>query len=118
MQVNQRQFEDRLKSLENKHRAMSRGYVTQMQSDGLIVARPKRKLMRLSGKTLIIFVLGFFLFKGFLLANLGAPTYGERLGYLQNGTAVERAGAVVMQADPVTRFVADKMQPHLPRTTL
>lgn len=113
MEVNQRQFEDRLRSLENKHRAMSRGYVTHMQSDGLIVARPKRKLMRVSGKSLLVFLLGFLAFKGFLLANLGSPTYAERLGYLQNGTPVEKAGAVVMQIDPVTRFFAGKMQSYM-----
>lgn len=43
MVKNQIQFDERLRQLSRKHRAMSRGYITQIQSDGLIIARPVRQ---------------------------------------------------------------------------
>ncbi len=44
------QFNERLQTLARKHDAMSNGYVTRMQPDGLIVARPRRRSVRISGR--------------------------------------------------------------------
>ncbi len=109
MVKNQRQFSERLQRLSRKHDAMTRGYVTHMQPDGLIVARPKRPPIRISGRAVLLCFAAFIGFKVFLVASLGLVTYEERLGRLQAGTMVERIGAFAMQVDPVTKALAKKV---------
>jgi hypothetical protein len=109
----QLQFNERLQLLARKHRAMSHGYSTYIQPDGLIVARPRRRAIRISGRAVIMFVLAFIGFKAFLIANLGMLTYEERVTRLQSGTVVERAGAFAMQPDPLSTFVALQVGPIL-----
>ena len=107
------QFDDRLRLLTRKHNAMSHGCVTQMQPDGLIVARPRKQPYRISGRSVLLFFAAFIGFKAFLVANLGPQTYEDRLNDLRAGTFVEKAGAFAMQADPVTVLVAGKIGPIL-----
>ena len=109
----QMHFDERLRRLERKHRAMSRGYTTRMLPDGLIIAKPKRTQVRISGRSILLFVLAFIAFKGFLVPNLGVMGYEERLDRLNNGTLVEKAGAFVMQIDPLTQFAAEQIGPIL-----
>jgi len=106
-------FDERLRRLERKHRAMSRGYTTRMQPDGLIVAKPKRAQVRISGRSMLLFALAFIAFKGFLIANLGELGYEERVDRLSDGTLVEKAGAFVMQIDPLSQFAAEQIGPIL-----
>lgn len=113
MSKKQIQFDERLRLLARKHRAMSHGYVTRMQPDGLIVAHPRRHSIRISKRSIFLFIAAFILFKGFLVANLGPQTYDDRLARLQAGTVVERAGAFVMQPDPLTMYVANQIGPIL-----
>ena len=113
MAEDQLQFGERLHLLERKHRAMSQGYVAYIQPDGLIVARPKRRTSRISGRAVIIAALAFIGFKAFLIANLGPQTYDERVGRLRDGTLVEKAGGFVMQADPLSTYVALQIGPIL-----
>ncbi len=113
MTNHQLQFEKRLSLLARKHKAMSRGYVTHMRPDGLIIARPKRRASRVSRKAVILFLLAFFGFKAFLVANLGPQTYDDRVARLQAGTIVEKGGAFVMQADPLTIYLAQQIGPIL-----
>jgi len=110
---NQIQFSERLRLLARKHNAMSQGYVTRMQPDGLIVARPKRRPLRISGRSVFLFLAAFIAFKAFLVANLGPQTYDDRLARLEAGTFVEKAGAFVMQADPLTMYAAQQIGPIL-----
>ena len=113
MGENQIHFEERLRLLSRKHRAMSHGYITRMQPDGLIVAQPRRRPIRIPARAIFMFVLAFIGFKAFLVANLGPLTYDERLSRLNEGTVVEQAGAFVMQADPLTNYVAQQIGPIL-----
>lgn len=107
------QFDRRVQRLEKKHQAMSRGYTARMRKDGLIVLKPRRARPGISLRSVVLFAVAFFVFKGFLLANLGPESYGERINRLNSGTPVEVAGAWIMQPDPVTVFVADQMGPVL-----
>jgi len=109
MAKQQVQFNERLHLLAQKHHAMSRGYVTQVQPDGLIVARPRRRQVRISGRAIFLFLAAFIGFKAFLVANLGLLTYEDRLDRLNAGTKIEQAGAFAMQADPLTMFVANQI---------
>ena len=103
------EFETRLSRLLRKHRAMARGYTTTIRSDGLIVAKPKRQGSPISGRSVVMFLAAFVLFKAFLIASLGQGVYSERVARLSVGTPVERAGAFTMQIDPLSEFVSIQM---------
>ncbi len=107
------EFDNRLKRLVRKHSAMSRGYRHKMRTDGLIVVQPRRNTPRLSIRAVLIFLAAFFVFKGFLIANLGPAAYDERLAVLAEGAVFEQAGAWVMQMDPLSSLVADQLGPIL-----
>jgi hypothetical protein len=106
MGENHIQFEQRLRKLDRKHAALARGFVAQVRPDGLVVIRPKRMRASFPLRPVLLFIAAFFLFKGLLLAQLGAITYDERVAKLRNGTVVEQAGALLMQKDPATEFAA------------
>ncbi|MEK0162540.1 hypothetical protein VWZ88_15280 [Phaeobacter sp. JH20_36] len=106
-------FYARLDRLERKHGAMARGYTAKVRADGLIVVAPRRVQSRISGRSLILFVAAFLLFKGFLMAALGFGSYDYRVDQLRAGTGLEKAGAFVMQRDPVSQFLAEKIGPVL-----
>lgn len=106
-------FEARTRRLIGKHTNMANGYKTKVQRDGLIVVKPKRKNSPISMRSFAIFLIAFFAFKGFLIANLGEQTYGERVAQLGNGTSVEKAGAMVMQPDVISQYIAQAIGPIL-----
>ncbi len=105
------QFDKRLSRIQRGRARMVHGYVSVVGKDGLIVMKPRRKKSGLPVRALMIIAVGFLIFKGLLLANLGPVTYDERLERLQQGTLVEQSGAWVMQADPVSAFLATKIRP-------
>jgi len=107
-------FDKRLKQINRRHEKMGRGVVRSVNSDGLIVARPRAYRPRFPLKGLIVVLAIGFLFKGFLFAFLGEAEYSERVAQLQAGTAMEKAGAWVMQPDPATLAIAGLMQTVLP----
>lgn len=105
-------FQERLGALGRKHAEMGNGYTTNVRNDGLIVVKPKRQPRRgFPLKGLLALVLGFFVFKGFMLASLTEITYNERIGKLQQGSQLEQVGAYLMQVDPVTQVIADFLDP-------
>lgn len=113
MDDSQLKFQARLRPLLRKHHAMSRGYVTRMRPDGLIVVKPRRVQSRVPGRSVLLFLAAFLVFKGFLLAHLGSETYGERIARLNDGSMIEKVGAFVMQVDPVSQLIAQKLWPLL-----
>ncbi|WP_424832827.1 hypothetical protein [Ruegeria sp.] len=102
----QLEFDQRVTQLTKKHQKLNRGYRATMRSDGLVVMKPQRVRSAIPARVLILAVLGFFAFKAFLLAHLGATTYQNRVDSLNAGTSVEKAGAWIMQIDPVSDFLA------------
>lgn len=108
-------FDKRLKRIVRRHDKMANGVVRTVNSDGLIVARPRLFKPQFPLKGLIVVLALGFLLKGFLFAYLGDAGYTERLTALQAGTVVEQAGAWVMQPDPVTAIVASGIQTILPQ---
>ncbi|MEW2912683.1 hypothetical protein [Leisingera sp. JC11] len=107
------QFQSRLKHINRKHTAMSEGFSAKMRPDGLLVIQPRRVQSRISARTVVFFAAAFLLFKGFLMAALGFGSYDERVRALAEGSVIERAGAFVMQADPASVYVAQKIGPVL-----
>ena len=102
-------FDSRLRSLGRKHKAMTHGAVMQMRGDGLVVTKPRRYRARRGFplRGLVLLLLGFFAFKGYMISNIGEEGYEQRIQALAEGTTIEQMGAKVMQADPVTAFLTD-----------
>ncbi|UWR10413.1 hypothetical protein [Sulfitobacter mediterraneus] len=102
-------FVNRLEMLGEKHAKMTRGYGTKISTSGLIVIEPKeeRRNWGLPVKVVSLTLLGFLGFKVFMLAAIGAETYNERLAKLENGTIIEKAGAIALSVDPLTAMLAE-----------
>ena len=108
--ANLQNFDSRLRRISRRHRKMATGYVTSVNHDGLIIARPRRHAPRFPWKGMTLTIVLLLLFKGFLYLNLGGITYDARVEKLKEGTVIEQAGAFAMQADPATVWVAAQLQ--------
>ena len=102
------EFGKRLRRISKQRVKLSNGYVNVVNSDGLIVAQPRRKGMRFPWRAVAMIAILFFAFKGLLLASLGEAEYAERAISLQAGTPVEQVGGWAMQPDPVTLWIAEQ----------
>lgn len=107
------EFDRRMRRITRRHTQLSRGYVTSVNDDGLVVAKPKRKFSRGTLRGIAIVVVMLMLFKAVLFSQLGASTYNERIIALNEGSVFEKAGAVLMSADPITVWLAGKIGGYL-----
>jgi hypothetical protein len=103
-------FDRRLKRIVRRHSRLNVGAVHKIDSTGLIVAHPRIYNPRFPLKGLVLLVMAGFAFKGYLHADLSASVYDARVAQLSSGTAVEQAGAWVMQSDPATLFISDVLK--------
>lgn len=108
-----RNFEKRHRAVTKRHRQMAQGYVTKLGRNGVIEHHPRRNLPGFSPRSIVLTALGFFTFKGFLLHSMGETEYVARVGLLSDGSMLEKAGAFVMQIDPVTRWAVEYISPYL-----
>lgn len=109
MTVKQLEFDQRVHRLTKKHQKLSRGYRATMRKDGLVVMKPQRIRSGIPARVLVLSLVGFFAFKAFLLSSLGPTGYQFRVDGLNEGTSVEKAGAWVMQIDPVSQFLSGQL---------
>lgn len=102
-------FDARLAQLARKHRRMGMHGVTfRIRPDGLITAHPRRSLSGLFPlRTLALLVLSLIALKALFVMALGTATYAERVEALRAGSPVERAGAWLMQPEPITTTAAE-----------
>jgi len=107
-------FDNRLRRISKSRVKLAKGYVSVVGDDGLIIVKPRRKRIQLPIRGALLLFVGFLGFKAMVLVSLGQPVYMDRVETLHNGTTIERAGAWVMQADPLTVMVADKIRTLLP----
>ena len=103
-------FGRRLQKISKQRNKLSNGYVTVVNSDGLMVAHPRRTSLRFPWRGVAMIAVLFFVFKGLLMASLGEAEYAERAFSLQAGTPVEQVGGWVMQSDPVTLWIAEQIK--------
>ncbi len=113
MTYSEKGFTARIKNVQRGHARMAHGYDSKVGRDGLIVFRPKRRKRSFPLRGLMLMIVGLLCFKGLVMAQFGAATYDARVDNLRQGTMLEQAGAVIMQADPVSRFIAIKAAPLL-----
>lgn len=102
-------FDKRLKRIVRRHERMSNGVVRTVNSDGLIVARPRMYRPRFPLKGIVLLVVVGFLFKGFLFSSLGPQAYAERIALLKSGTMIEQVGAWAMHPDVATVFISEQL---------
>lgn len=96
------EFDRRMRRISRRHSKLSHGYVTTVNDDGMVVAKPKRKSRMTTVRALALLLLVMLAFKGVLHAQLGGAEYAARVDSLAAGTTVEKVGAWIMTADPVT----------------
>lgn len=106
-------FNARLRRIHSHHARLDRGYVGKVRSDGLIVFRPRRRRAAIPWRGFLYLGLGFVFFKAVLFAYLGDAAYEARVVQLAGGHGLERAGAVVMRPDALTRRIALHIAPIL-----
>ena len=96
------EFERRMRRINRRHTKLSQGFKTEVNDDGLVVAKPHKRRGGATFRGLALIAVVVLLFKGFLHAQLGVTAYDERVQRLADGNAVEQVGAWVMAADPIT----------------
>lgn len=110
--MKQDEFYRRLEGIERKHKSLSGGYVRLEERNGILTpvqkVRPKRAF---PWRGLFLVALAFILFKATLFAHLGPIGYIRNHAELEQGGVVERMGAWILRPDPVTIFIADKIDP-------
>ncbi|WP_444460779.1 hypothetical protein [Rhodobacter capsulatus] len=103
-------FEDRLARIDRIHAAggafEASGALGRAYFDS---HRPKER-RRFPWRAVAMLLLGMLLFKGAILAQVGQETYARRVEVLRQGSALEQAGAWVLQADAPTRFIASQLR--------
>lgn len=104
-------FETRLDRIDHRRATLSRGYISTVGPDGLIIFRPRRSPYGAAWKGLVLIVFGFFVFKALILAQLGGGTYAARVADLHQGSHVERVSAWVMHVDPLTTALSAQIRP-------
>lgn len=100
------EFDRRMRRIHRRHSKLSHGYVTSINDDGLVVAKPQRRSSKGALRGVVLILAVTMLFKGFLHAQLGPDAYSERVTRLSEGSAIEKAGAWVMTADPLTLWIS------------
>ena len=102
-------FDKRVRRISKKNRKLARGHVNFIDSTGIIRQRPLRRIGALPLKGLMMIGLGFYGFKGLLIAHQGPAQYEDRLALLADGSMFERGAAWVMQIEPVALKAAALM---------
>ncbi|MEE9388606.1 MAG: hypothetical protein V3U96_08335 [Paracoccaceae bacterium] len=105
----QMQFGQRLRRIDHNHRKLAKGFVTSMNHDGLLIARPVRTDLRFTWRGVAYVIIVMMAFKIFLHAQIGAEAYQARVVALQNGSITAQLGAYAMTADPITVAFANAM---------
>ena len=104
-------FDKRAAAVRRRHHRLAQGYVMRMDTNGVIRCEPDRKACGVVLHGLALLIVAVFALKGILLASLGPEEYAAKHAGLAQGEPLDRAGAVLMQVDPVTKAVAAALAP-------
>lgn len=103
-----KEFDSRLKRIDRHHRKIAQGYTATMNRDGLLVAVPRRRRLKVPFAGIALLAVVVIAFKGVVHAQLGEAAYEARVETLSAGSQVEKFAGWVMQADPLTLWVSEK----------
>ena len=112
--ANQKNFSKRVRNINKKRRKLMKGSVVSVNHDGLVIARVSHRAPKFPWKGVALCFVAIFVFKGFLLVQLGESSFNDRISKLESGTVVEQAGAYAMSADPLTKWIAKNIQSFFP----
>ncbi len=87
-------------------RAEARQINSQIEDDGIIIVTTRKAAPSISLEGFLLLVASFFLFKGVVIAWLGAESYAASIQYLQSGTFFDQAAAFIMAPDFLSQFLA------------
>lgn len=108
-----KEFAGRLRRIEKTQRRGGGFEATGTLGQSHYSRAARRRNRRSPLRPLVTFVTVIVIFKGFLLASLGAATYGSKIDALREGTIVEQIGAYVMTMDPFSKSIATLIAPLL-----
>lgn len=104
-------FDRRMARIQKNHQRLSKGYVTRVTRDGLIVARPRRSLLTtLPMRLLLVVLVVGMATKVVLYTNMGAETYQVEVARLAVGTQFEQVGAYILSADQATIWLSERLK--------
>ena len=107
-------FDRRVRQLGRKHsRISANGYAVRLRPDGLVTVVPRRRTPRFPLGAVLGVLAVAFAFKAVLLASMGTASYELKLSDLASGGLAERAGAWVLQPDPLSLALARPLAPYL-----
>lgn len=112
MEESLRAFDRRARAVRRKHLRMAGGYVTTLGRNGVIIQKPAGRMGPWVRSLALGVLASAFIVKVLILADLGPEAYAAKLATL-DGNAVERAGGVLMQIDPVSARLAELIAPWL-----
>lgn len=103
-------FDRRLERLADRRAALEEGSRLEVDDTGLVKAIPTGVRRRQIGRALpvraaMIIAAVLLTFKGFLLYQLGFGVYTAKVAAMAQGDTMDRAGAWLMQIEPVTMWV-------------
>ncbi len=103
MTKQQDMFDERYRRVLQRHRQLSRGYVTKLEKTGVIVHKPMRQVREAFSFSALLMPFGILFFlKAAVVTVLGEDGYRQQVEVLRDGGFVEQVGAVFMQIDPIT----------------
>jgi uncharacterized membrane protein YhaH (DUF805 family) len=73
-------------------------------------ARRRRRRFPRWPLTILVMLAILFLLKAMLHVSIGSSAYDYKVAALRNGTGLDRTGALLLQADPVTLLIADRIR--------
>lgn len=79
--------------------------------DDVIVLAYERPDPTITARGFAVLVAAFLVFKGAVIAHLGADVYEAALLNLQYGAWIEQAGAFIMSPDPLSQAIAVRLSP-------
>lgn len=104
-------FDARMARIVRNHQRLSKGYVTRVTKDGLIVARPRSRFApSLPWRSVLGLLIVGMAVKVMMFVNLGPEAYEARVARLAAGTQVEQVGAYLLAADRATLWIAAQIE--------
>ena len=105
--ANMRDFGKRVDRINRRHAKLSRGYVTSVNHDGLIIARPRARTSSVPWRGIMFLLVLVMAIKIVMHWQMGAGAYEAQVAGLAAGGALEQVLAYVLYPDGVTAFVSE-----------
>ena len=100
-------FDERYRKVIERHRQLSRGYVTKLDRNGIVAHFPISHVREAFNFSALLLPFGILFFlKACIVTVLGREGYVQQVGLLREGGMVEQIGAIFMQMDPITSVLS------------